>query len=85
MCHIPYTYTYTYTLQPIPALGPYWCAMDLEAIALSSCMSDPALISVPTLIDATIAAANVLSIDSYVWYGMVWYGIHTLSCVDRTI
>jgi len=44
--------------------GPYWCAEANIAIATTSCMVAPALISVNTLITATYYAYGVLSIDN---------------------
>lgn len=44
-------------------IGPYWCAQDDVTIALSACMSNPELISVPELVAITRATARSFTID----------------------
>ncbi|KAJ5068005.1 dipeptidyl peptidase four (iv) family [Anaeramoeba ignava] len=47
----------------IIAGGPYWCSQANVDIALTSCMTDPILISVDVLIAETYYAEGLLSID----------------------
>jgi len=48
----------------VVAGGPYWCAQDDAAVALSACMRDPSLISLNELWAATDYAEALASIDS---------------------
>ena len=44
-------------------LGPFWCAQDDIAIALSACMTKPELISVSSLVAVTGTTAISRTID----------------------
>jgi len=70
----------------IIAGGPYWCANNNIAVALSACASQPELIVVSELISATAFAFSTFSIDNpnYLHNSSIWLFSGILDTVVRS-